>query len=137
MFGQNKPTSKHYFSDLPENSLGIVSRFYTLQGEGPYSGMPALFIRLSKCNLTCGFCDTYFNDMIIYSFDELYDDGINCIINWREKNNPIDNKNIRIDNNEIYSEKRYSEMLGFSSSIFKYLYLGGNLEDFNKPPTYL
>ena len=49
----------------------------------------------------------------------------------------IDNKNIRIDNNEIYSEKRYSEMLGFSSSIFKYLYLGGNLEDFNKPPTYL
>ena len=49
----------------------------------------------------------------------------------------IDNKNIRIDNNEIYSEKKYSEMLGFSSSIFKYLYLGGNLEDFNKPPTYL
>ena len=49
----------------------------------------------------------------------------------------IDNKNIRIDNNEIYSEKRYSKMLGFSSSIFKYLYLGGNLEDFNNPPTYL
>ena len=101
MFGQNKPTSKHYFSDLPENSLGIVSRFYTLQGEGPYSGMPALFIRLSKCNLTCGFCDTYFNDMIIYSFNELYDDGINCIINWREKNSSIDNKDINDHKNWI------------------------------------
>ncbi|MET8990796.1 7-carboxy-7-deazaguanine synthase QueE [Nonomuraea wenchangensis] len=30
----------------------------TFQGEGPSSGVPALFIRLSRCNLTCGWCDT-------------------------------------------------------------------------------
>ena len=30
----------------------------TFQGEGPSSGVPALFIRLSRCNLTCEWCDT-------------------------------------------------------------------------------
>ncbi|WP_028649030.1 7-carboxy-7-deazaguanine synthase QueE [Nocardiopsis sp. CNT312] len=30
----------------------------TFQGEGPSCGVPALFIRLSRCNLTCSWCDT-------------------------------------------------------------------------------
>ncbi|MBB1243577.1 7-carboxy-7-deazaguanine synthase QueE [Streptomyces durbertensis] len=30
----------------------------TFQGEGPNCGRPALFIRLSRCNLTCASCDT-------------------------------------------------------------------------------
>nr|WSW48661.1 7-carboxy-7-deazaguanine synthase QueE [Streptomyces sp. NBC_01001] len=30
----------------------------TFQGEGPSCGCPALFIRLSRCNLTCDWCDT-------------------------------------------------------------------------------
>ncbi|MCK2214043.1 7-carboxy-7-deazaguanine synthase QueE [Actinomadura sp. ATCC 31491] len=30
----------------------------TFQGEGRSSGVPALFIRLSRCNLTCDWCDT-------------------------------------------------------------------------------
>ncbi|MFJ6140277.1 7-carboxy-7-deazaguanine synthase QueE [Kitasatospora sp. NPDC092286] len=32
----------------------------TFQGEGPSCGHPALFIRLSRCNLTCVKCDTKF-----------------------------------------------------------------------------
>ncbi|MBB5922153.1 organic radical activating enzyme [Actinoalloteichus hoggarensis] len=30
----------------------------TLQGEGPSTGRPAMFVRLSRCNLSCTWCDT-------------------------------------------------------------------------------
>lgn len=32
--------------------------FHTLQGEGPGVGTPAVFIRASRCNLHCAWCDT-------------------------------------------------------------------------------
>lgn len=45
-----------------ETWLIVAERFGvrtpTFQGEGPSCGHPALFIRLSRCNLTCGRCDT-------------------------------------------------------------------------------
>jgi organic radical activating enzyme len=62
MFGTNEIVGKKYFKDAPADSLFVTSMFFTLQGEGPYAGMPALFIRLAKCNLDCSFCDTFFDD---------------------------------------------------------------------------
>jgi organic radical activating enzyme len=35
--------------------------FYSIQGEGFNTGMPAIFIRFAGCNLKCDFCDTDFN----------------------------------------------------------------------------
>ena len=32
--------------------------FYSLQGEGVYTGTAAVFLRLSGCNMRCWFCDT-------------------------------------------------------------------------------
>ncbi|MDE6453102.1 MAG: 7-carboxy-7-deazaguanine synthase QueE [Muribaculaceae bacterium] len=34
--------------------------FYSLQGEGYYTGTPAVFLRFSGCNRRCEFCDTDF-----------------------------------------------------------------------------
>ena len=62
MFGTNEIIGKKYFKDAPKDSLFVTSMFFTLQGEGPYAGQPALFIRLAKCNLDCSFCDTFFDD---------------------------------------------------------------------------
>lgn len=38
--------------------FNISEIFYSLQGEGYWSGTPAVFIRLVGCNLACPWCDT-------------------------------------------------------------------------------
>ena len=38
--------------------LRVVRIWKTIQGEGPFAGMPAIFVRLEGCNLQCPFCDT-------------------------------------------------------------------------------
>lgn len=40
--------------------LRVNEIFYSLQGEGAHTGTPAVFLRLSGCNLKCPFCDTDF-----------------------------------------------------------------------------
>lgn len=42
----------------PDGWLMLHSLFQTIQGEGPFTGHRALFIRLSGCNLQCPQCDT-------------------------------------------------------------------------------
>ncbi len=49
--------------------LDIEEIFPTLQGEGPYVGWPAVFVRLGGCNLTCEFCDTEFENFKPLSLD--------------------------------------------------------------------
>ena len=73
MFGKNEIVGQKYFKDAAEDQLFVTSIFYTLQGEGPYRGEPAVFVRLAKCNLACSFCDTYFDGGDWLSFNQLTD----------------------------------------------------------------
>lgn len=52
-------------SDLPRHRLPasgenllLSELFVSLQGEGVSTGIPAAFVRLGNCNLTCSYCDT-------------------------------------------------------------------------------
>ena len=38
--------------------MRINEIFYSIQGEGRFTGTPAVFLRFSGCNLRCPFCDT-------------------------------------------------------------------------------
>lgn len=61
MFGKNPVAKSEITGD--GKSLHVVkgSPFYTIQGEGPFSGDPAVFLRLHGCPLRCFFCDTEFS----------------------------------------------------------------------------
>lgn len=51
----------------------IKEIFYSLQGEGINTGRAAIFVRLSKCNLRCSFCDTDFDDGTEMTLAEIHD----------------------------------------------------------------
>jgi 7-carboxy-7-deazaguanine synthase len=68
MFGSN-PRYKKDFIAFP--NLVVHSTFRTVQGEGPYAGSAATFIRLSHCNLACSFCDTEFEQGAVMSPQKL------------------------------------------------------------------
>lgn len=75
MFGKNEIVGQRWFRNHPENvnkdKLLVTSLFTSLQGEGPYRGKPAIFVRLSKCSLACRFCDTFFDAGDWLTIDEI------------------------------------------------------------------
>ncbi|MFZ7129712.1 7-carboxy-7-deazaguanine synthase QueE [Avibacterium avium] len=52
-------------------SYPIVEIFQSLQGEGANTGMPSIFIRFGKCNLSCPWCDTPYNDFELWSLQQI------------------------------------------------------------------
>jgi len=42
---------------IQTNVFPVMEHFYTIQGEGVYSGIPAYFIRLAGCDVGCVWCD--------------------------------------------------------------------------------
>ncbi len=51
--------------------LQLAEIFYSLQGEGTWTGTPAVFVRLAGCNLSCAFCDTDYALKFLASVDEV------------------------------------------------------------------
>lgn len=51
--------------------LQLAEIFYSVQGEGTWTGTPAVFVRLAGCNLACDFCDTDYSLKSIASVDDV------------------------------------------------------------------
>ena len=45
---------------MQQPCLKVNEIFYSIQGEGPHTGMPAVFVRLAGCSMGCEFCDTQY-----------------------------------------------------------------------------
>jgi len=58
----------------PELKIKINEIFYSIQGEGYWTGTPAIFVRFSGCNRTCSFCDTIHLPFTVMSCDEIMDE---------------------------------------------------------------
>lgn len=91
MFGTNEIVGQKYFKDAQgQRKLFVTSIFFTLQGEGPYSGRVAVFLRLTKCNLACSFCDTFFDDGDWMSFEAINQTITNSIrAQWLDKGKSV------------------------------------------------
>ncbi len=57
------------------DTLQVREVFFTIQGEGPFSGRRAVFVRMTGCHLSCFFCDTTWSDGEdkIYIFEKVVD----------------------------------------------------------------
>jgi 7-carboxy-7-deazaguanine synthase len=55
--------------------IQLAEIFYSIQGEGTWTGTPAVFVRLAGCNLACDFCDT---DYSVKSIDSI-EDVVACV----------------------------------------------------------
>lgn len=62
--------------------MRIAEIFYSIQGEGLFSGMPSVFIRVTGCNLRCGWCDSKYAIMGIGGRQLNPDDVNNEIRNY-------------------------------------------------------
>ena len=54
--------------------LAVNEIFYSIQGEGYHTGTPAVFVRLSGCNLRCDFCDTDHSRSTLMTVGEIVDE---------------------------------------------------------------
>lgn len=71
MFGLNTIQGPKYYENTPEDQLCVSTAFFTVQGESIHAGLPAFFIRLTKCSLNCSFCDAFFEEGDYLTFDEI------------------------------------------------------------------
>jgi organic radical activating enzyme len=53
--------------------IAVHSIFHTIQGEGPFAGTPAVFVRLAGCNLQCPMCDTEYTSRTDMSPSDIED----------------------------------------------------------------
>ncbi|SHH24718.1 7-carboxy-7-deazaguanine synthase [Marisediminitalea aggregata] len=66
---------------MTDQVLNINEMFETIQGEGVYTGVPAIFVRLQGCPVGCPWCDTKHT----WTLDENLIDSVDAVINKSEE----------------------------------------------------
>lgn len=91
------------------NTLAVNSIFYTIQGEGPFAGNPAVFIRLAGCNLQCPMCDTEYTKRKLLTVDQ-----ITAAVNkaWCDSANVADTKHYLVPIVVITGGEPFRQNLG-------------------------
>lgn len=83
--------------------LAVNSIFWTFQGEGPFVGRPAVFIRLAGCNLQCPNCDTEYTNRISLGVGAILM-KVHQLSEEARKNNPNDKILIVITGGEPFRQ---------------------------------
>jgi 7-carboxy-7-deazaguanine synthase len=69
------------------SKVEMVQVWQTIQGEGPFVGTPAIFIRLAGCNLACAYCDTdYTTNRRLVDIHRLVDECLNLVTGELHRN---------------------------------------------------
>ncbi len=101
MFGTNQKMGG--FAD--PDKLQWHSIFSTIQGEGYFTGQRATFIRLSNCNLSCHFCDAFFDTVNTEEIDTIVDRIL-------QEEKPHDSKNlVVITGGEPFRQKGITKLV--------------------------
>lgn len=94
-----------------DGGLQIYSIFHTIQGEGPFTGHRAVFIRLAGCNLQCPLCDTDYtipNDAGLITPQEALEDVLGLIneadLEWENAMPPDEKYLVVITGGEPYRQ---------------------------------
>ena len=71
-------------NNISQPKLKLSELFCSVQGEGPHTGTPCVFVRLATCNLKCSWCDTKYTwDWDNYDFNkEVSEISIECL--WKK-----------------------------------------------------
>lgn len=94
--------------------LEIVECFNSFQGEGSAVGSPAVFLRLSGCNLQCSFCDEYTKLFMSkeYSIDETVK-----MIGKEMENLPVKNRLLILTGGEPLLQ--YDQLVELCEKLYK------------------
>lgn len=100
--------------------MKINEIFKSIQGETSYVGMPCIFIRLTGCNLRCGYCDTTYayEDGVEMSINSILDSisGFNTKLVCITGGEPLLNKDTPILINELLN-KNYNVLVETNGSL--------------------